>query len=374
MPCYNDLRPEADFKERDYELVFPQMQKIEKKRTLSKLLELKRGLDASIAGRRNDHNLIIASWNIKEFGHTTQRLPESYFYIAEILSCFDLVAIQEIKSTLDDLHILLRLLGKDWGYLVNDITEGDAGNSERSCYIFNKKRVQLAGLAGEIVLWDDLTRHSNIKQLKRTPYITGFTAGWKTFALINIHLHPGDGADDFRFRHEEVTLLLRALAEKRGNGRLWTENLIIVGDCNLYNGSTQDDPTIEMIQNAGYREVESLVGVHTNTSETEAYDRLFLTRSEYFSLGQSSEGRENGGVFNPFDYVFKPGEETVYRDYMKAHYTGSRDMDNPANQKGYFNHPWRKNQMSDHFPIWCELITDSSPVFLERNLQSHSDN
>jgi endonuclease/exonuclease/phosphatase family metal-dependent hydrolase len=373
MQYYNDLRPEDDFKKRDYELVFPHMLKLEKKRTITKLLALKRGLDGAIAPRRADENLIIASWNIKEFGHTTQRLPESYFYIAEILSYFDLIAVQEIKSTLDDLHIILRLLGDDWGYLVNDITEGDAGNSERSCYLFNKKRVKLAGLAGEIVLWDELTRHSTIKQLKRTPYITGFTAGWKTFALINVHLHPGDQANDVTFRKEEVSLLLQALAEKRAKGRLWSENLILVGDFNLYNGVTKDNPTIEMIQNAGYRELENLVGVDTNASQTEAYDRLFLTRSEYFSLGQSPAGRENGGVFNPFDYVFKVGEESTYKAYMKAHYTGTRDMGDPANQKGYFKHPWRKNQMSDHFPIWCELITDSSPVFLERNLQSYTD-
>ena len=232
-----------------------------------------------------EENLIIASWNIKEFGHTTQRLPESYFYIAEILSYFDLIAIQEIKSTLEDLHIILRLLGDDWGYLVNDITEGDAGNSERSCYIFNKQRVQLAGLAGEIVLWDKLTKNSTIKQLKRTPYITGFTAGWKTFALLNVHLHPGDGDNNIAIRKEEVSLLLQALAEKRINNRLWSENIILVGDFNLYNGADKDDPTIQMINNAGYREIESLVGVDTNASQTEVYDRLFLTRGEYFSLG-----------------------------------------------------------------------------------------
>jgi endonuclease/exonuclease/phosphatase family metal-dependent hydrolase len=372
MPYYNDLRPEDDFKKRDYELVFPHMSKAEKKRTIGKLLELKQGLDSAIAPRRADENLIVASWNIKEFGHTDQRLPESYFYIAEILSYFDLVAVQEIKSTLHDLNIVLRLLGEDWGYLVNDITEGAAGNSERSCYIFNRKRVQLAGLAGEIVLWDALTQHSPVKQLKRTPYMTGFTAGWKTFAMIDLHLHPGDKSDDISHRREEVSLLLQALAEKRADNHLWSDNLILVGDFNLYTGATKDDPTIDMIEQAGYRQVESLVGVDTNASQTEAYDRMFLTRGEYFSVGQAPQGGENGGVFRVFDYVYKNGEENIYKNYMKANYTGAKDMDDPANQKSYFKQPWRKNQMSDHFPIWFELVTDSSPVFLQRSLQSYS--
>jgi endonuclease/exonuclease/phosphatase family metal-dependent hydrolase len=372
MLNYNDLRPEDDFRERDYELVFPGMTRLEKTRTIRKLLELKRGLDREIAPRRADENLIIASWNLKEFGHTTQRLPETYFYIAEILSYFDLVSIQEIKSTMKGLQIILRLLGDDWGYLVNDITEGNAGNSERSGYLFNKKRVQLAGLAGEIVLWDTLTANSTIKQLKRTPYITGFTAGWKTFALINVHLQPGDKPEDVTYRKAEVDLLLQALAYKRENGRLWTENLLVIGDFNFYEGATKDTPAIAAINDAGFREVESLIGVDTNASQSEAYDHFFLTRNENFTLGQSADGRENGGVFDPFEYVFKPGEEAQYSEYMQEDYTGSKDMTDPANQEVYFKNPWRKNQISDHFPIWFELIIDSSDVFLERSLQSYT--
>ena len=369
MPYYNDLRPAGDFKKRDYELIFPSMTLAEKKRTIGKLLELKQNLDSSISARRSDENLIIASWNIKEFGHTTQRIPESFFYIAETLSYFDLIAVQEIKSSLNDLNIIMRLLGDDWGYLVNDITGGDSGNSERSCYIFNKKRVQLAGLAGEIVLWDDLTQISTIKQLKRTPYITGFTAGWKTFALINLHLHPGARPADISLRKEEVSLLLKVLAEKKEKDRLWSENLICVGDFNFYTGAAKDDPTIRMIADAGFKEVSSLIGIDTNVSQTNAYDRFFLSKNEYFSLGQNSTGLENGGVFNPFNSVFKTGEESIYSDYMIEDYTGSKDMTDPVNQVKYFKHPWRKNQISDHFPIWFELIIDSSPVFLERSLQ-----
>jgi len=372
MLNYNDLRPQDDFKKRDYELVFPFMTPQEKARAIRKLLELKRGLDRDIAARRSDENLIVASWNLKEFGHTTQRLPETYFYIAEIISCFDLICIQEIKSTLNDLQIILRLLGDDWGYLVNDITEGTAGNSERSGYVFNKKRVQLAGLAGEIVLWDTLTINSTIKQLKRTPYITGFTAGWKTFALINVHLQPGSSASDVVYRRAEVDLLLQALAYKRDHGRLFTENLIVIGDFNFYQGDTKDGPTIAAINNAGFREVESLIGVDTNATQTEAYDHFFLTRNQYFTLGQGADGRENGGVFDPFAYVYKLGEESLYAEYMQAQYTGSKDMSDPANQIDYFKHPWRKNQLSDHFPIWFELVIDSSDVFLERSLQSYT--
>ena len=77
----------------------------------------------------------------------------------------------------------MKILGDGWRYIVNDITEGNAGNRERSAYIFNSKRVEFAGLAGEIVLWSALTASSTLKQLKRTPYMTGFRAGWKSRSI-----------------------------------------------------------------------------------------------------------------------------------------------------------------------------------------------
>jgi hypothetical protein len=258
----------------------------------------------------------------------------------------------------------MRILGDDWAYLVNDITEGIAGNSERSAYLYNKKRVEMAGLAGEIVLWDSLSEGAALRQLKRTPYMTGFTAGWKQFALINLHLHPGDDPEDFILRRQEVTLLLGALKDKVNRGRLWNENLILAGDFNLYTGAEKDDPTIQYIYDSGFTEVESLIGKDTNASLTDIFDRLFLTSNEYFCLGVDAEGRERGGVFNPFDYVYKDGQEGIYANFMKEDYTGSSNLELTEKLTSYYRHPWRKNQISDHFPIWFELIIDSSDTFL----------
>jgi endonuclease/exonuclease/phosphatase family metal-dependent hydrolase len=371
VPTYNDLRHADDFKKRDYELVFPDMKEEDKLRTLQNLLALREGLDEQIVPRKSEKNLLVASWNIKEFGHTKQRLPEAFFYMAEIISRFDLVVVQEIKSTLKDLYLLQRLLGDDWAYLINDITEGTDGNSERSAFLFNKQRVALSGLAGEIVLWDELTAASPIKQLKRTPYITGFRAGWKSFAMICLHLHPGDDANDIDFRKQEVELLLAAIAKKTKDKHLWSPNLILSGDFNFYTGANKDDPTVALIQAAGYREVEALEGVDTNASLTETYDRLFLASNDYFQVGKNAMGLEQGGVFDPFEFVFKEGQEPIYADYMIDHYTGSKDMTDPARQKKYFKNPWRKNQLSDHFPIWFELITDSADAFLQETADKY---
>jgi len=372
MPYYNDLRPDVEREETGYEQVFPKMKDPERKRTIENLLRLRKGLSQEVSPRRTDDSLLVASWNIKEFGHMKKRLPESYFYIAEILSRFDLIAIQEIKTSLRDLQILLRLLGPDWSYVINDITEGNKGNSERSGYILNEKRVQFAGLAGEIVLWDDLTKGSKIKQLKRTPYMTGFEAGWKRFAIVNLHLHPGESKSNATYRGQEVNLLLKAIDKKAADNRLWSGNLILAGDFNLYDTSRVDQETIERIGQAGYREVESLKGQDTNASQTQAYDRLFIYYDPaFFTLGQTAAGKENGGVFNPFKYVFRPGQdEQVYKGYMKQHYGGTaKNLDVQADLEQYFDETWRRNQISDHFPIWFELIIDSSDEFLKKKLK-----
>ena len=140
-------------------------------------------------------------------------------------------------------------------------------------------------------------------------------------------------------------------------------------DFNLYAGANKDDPTIEMINDAGYREVESLIGQDTNASKTESYDRLFITQNPFFRIEKNENGRESGGVFDLFQYVYSDQSVTTYKKTMQDQYTGSKDLDVPANLKKYYLNPWRKNQMSDHFPIWFELCIDSSEQFLSQKLK-----
>ncbi|QQA43163.1 endonuclease/exonuclease/phosphatase family protein [Pelagovum pacificum] len=368
MPSYNDLRPDTDFEDRDFARVFPHMTVAERMRCIEGLMRLKTGLNTKVPPRRTEANLLLASWNLKEFGHTTQRLPEAYFYIAEILAAFDLIAVQEVKSTLKDLDLVMRILGSDWRYMVNDITDGADGNSERSAYLYNTKRVELSGLAGEITLWDEITADSDLKQLKRAPYITGFRSGWKQFALVNLHLQPDRTASEARLRAEEVRLLLKALEAKRKG--LWSDNLVLVGDMNLYR--SVDQPVIDAFAAAGFVECGALDGMTTNASGSEAYDRMFFRQNDYFRFETDEEMREQGGVFDFFDHVYRDDDWPPYRAEMAADHTNpdkaARIPTDDAVARRYFRHPWRKNQISDHLPIWVELVIDDSGRFLSEKL------
>lgn len=360
MPFYNDLRPVSDFEDRDFALVFPKMTTKEKKRAIRGVLDLKAGIADKISRRKTEANLLIASWNIKEFGHTTQRLPEAYFYIAEIIAGFDLVALQEIKTSLKDLQILVRILGSDWDYLVNDITSGSEGNSERSAYLYNTKRVRLSGTVGELQLWPEITAGSEVTQLARTPYLTGFRAGWKNFSLLSVHLEPQKSDAQLHRRSEEVKHLLRALEEKINEH--WTSRLIVVGDFNFYD--RHDDGNVQAFENAGFYEVDGIKGRDTNVSQTEIYDRMFVRADKYFRLAEDANGTV-GGVFDPFEYVYRDGASADYEDEIREDYDGDMELET------YFQRYWKRNQVSDHLPIWLELTIDDSVDFLESRLAKH---
>ena len=74
-------------------------------RTVEGLKRLRGALDQQVPRKNASSTLLLASWNIREFdsGKYGWRSKESYYYIAEILSRFDLVAVQEVRDALADL-------------------------------------------------------------------------------------------------------------------------------------------------------------------------------------------------------------------------------------------------------------------------------
>lgn len=94
-------------------------------------------LDTEIPAKAND-NLLIATWNIRSFASSTRKWfarsndsPERDLQglraIIEILSRFDVMAIQEVKGDLRALRDTIRFLGDTWGFFMTDINIGDAG-------------------------------------------------------------------------------------------------------------------------------------------------------------------------------------------------------------------------------------------------------
>ena len=98
----------------------------------------------------------IATWNLREFDSPSygQRSQEAKAYIAEIISHFDLIALQEIRRDLTALNDVKNLLGGNWDYIATDVTEGTPGNYERMAFLFNRDKVWFRHVAGELTLPD----------------------------------------------------------------------------------------------------------------------------------------------------------------------------------------------------------------------------
>lgn len=373
---YNDLRPDSELLNDRYSLIMldseddykRMLTEEDKKRTITNLLRLREGLLQRIPRKTVDTNLLLCSWNIKNFGTLKNRTAESLYYIAEIINAFDIVAVQEVNRDLSDFKKVLKLLGSHWKYTLSDVTEGNAGNDERFGFIYDSRRVTHSGLSGEIVISPELVENSTvISQLKRTPTFTGFESGWRKFSIVSVHLHPGDDDDDKAIRKEEVRLLMELLKTKIDSGVSDYRNMFILGDTNLYE---EDTDIVELITDNKFVESDGLIGKFTNTSLNQIYDRIFLNVDDYFKLAKDAAGVESGDVFNLFDYVYinTPDEIANYHELMEEHKEDASTLTDASKFKSYFNRYWKRNQMSDHLPVWLEIQTESSDEFLNIKL------
>ncbi len=374
---YNDLRPDSELFNDRYSLIMldaedgyrRMMTERDKKRTIHNLLRLRQGLLDKIPRKTVDTNLLLCSWNIKNFGTLKDRTAESLFYIAEIINAFDLVAVQEINRDLNDFKKVLRLLGSHWKHTLSDVTEGNSGNGERFGFIYDSRRVTQSGLSGELVIPpEDIEENAIISQLKRTPTFTGFESGWRKFSVVSVHLHPGTGTANRAIRKEEVRLLMDILRTKLKSAAFADRNMIILGDTNLYEN---DDDIVKLITNDEFKESNGLVGKVTNTSLNQIYDRIFLNVNDYFKISTDDNGQEMGGVFNLFNcvYINTPGEIANYHDLMMAHKDDPSNLTSASRFQSYFNRYWKRNQISDHLPIWLELEVESSDEFLSNKFR-----
>jgi hypothetical protein len=135
--------------------------KNERALVIGKLLNIRDRLDKYIPVKDLDENLLLATWNIRDFDKANRRgfgkrLPESLFYIAEVLSRFDFIAVQEINR-LGEWEQVMQILGADYDWIATDVTDNSlGGNGERLTYVWDRRKVHFQSIAGEIVLPDKL--------------------------------------------------------------------------------------------------------------------------------------------------------------------------------------------------------------------------
>ncbi|MDY0909630.1 endonuclease/exonuclease/phosphatase family protein [Microbacterium sp. CFBP9034] len=322
--------------------------------------------------RRDDSRLLLATWNIRDFDSGKfgmgPRLPESFYYIAEMLSGFDLIAVQEVSRDLAPLHRVLDILGRDWDFIATDITEGRGGNGERMAFLFNRDRVRFRNIAGEIVLPEGQLVVGNSGagadetdrglQFARSPFLVSFASGWFTFSLCTVHIYFGDdtGAPLER-RIAEIDRLAAFLAKRQddaprpaagGVGNV--ENVIALGDFNVV---SPQHGTMQALLRHGF-EVPAAIDGSRIADRDHFYDQIATrVKDDRFQVTA-------GGIEAPFADVFRDEDLEVYRPYFE--HTIPPGADDAGVRTAY--RAWRTWQMSDHSPLWVEIRTDFADEYL----------
>lgn len=308
------------------------------------LVRLKRRIQKSrIPEKVIDRNLIIGTWNIRAFGDifrgweenptNPKRNLRAMVYIAEIIRCFDVIAIQEVKRDTSGLMILLEeLLGSNWGLVISDVSAGSKGNTERLTFIYDKRRVQPSGLAGEIVL--PATADGNpAQQFDRTPYIVGFNTAQERFSLLTAHIRYGQSPAD---RMGEIVALAQYIAtEIRQRAVVSPDegNLIVLGDFNI--DERGDNPLFKAFVSTGLMVPDQLLNLKsTYDTKPKYYDQIawFMDRMNLPFSGQAGVVDFAGAVYKELTL-----REMSYR-------------------------------LSDHFPLWAEFVIDRSSEHTARVL------
>ena len=339
----------------------------------SRLVALRRDLFETITRDRQPNSLIVGSWNIRAFDDGIPRLDESYHYLAEVISNFDVMAIQEIKADLWPLKRLVKLLGPDWDFFVSDVSTGKGGNNERMAFVYNTDRVFFRNLIGEIVL----PRNEEIEgeQIARSPFFAAFQAGWFRFTLCSAHIVFGGASKlDKELRAKEISAIAKTLVKR---AKKEDQVYIFLGDMNI---DEPGGPIMAALTGSGMVVPEFPA---TNLRGNKHYDQIAFTvkgkatrKTRHLRAG-SFDWRK--AVYGPWpDKEFPDASEIDASDPTRR-LTDQEQLDHyeqvaldlrARHGKGPYKdwkkayEGWTTFEMSDHLPLWVELEIDYSEQYL----------
>jgi len=304
---------------------------------------LRQSLDAAVPPKRaTNRNLLIGTWNIKAFSSLTQKWTASnndspkrdrraLWAITEIISRFDVIAVQEIKGNLRALRTMMKTLGDDWNFLITDVTRGAPGNAERMGFVFDTRRVRLSGLAGELIVPEKKDGTIGIgaldRQFARTPFAVSFRAGSETFILATLHVDYGSSE---KGRKPELSAIAQWLDKWSRQANAFGHNFIALGDFNidrhgdeLWQAFTSTGLTVPSQLNSVRR---SIFADDTNPMLEKFYDQI-----AWFDKGGRRKLKMDFVTADGFDFVPHVYTETNF-DKQKI-----------------------QHRISDHYPLWAEF-------------------
>jgi endonuclease/exonuclease/phosphatase family metal-dependent hydrolase len=285
--------------------------------------------------RKSAKHLLVASWNIANLG-LQQRRPQDHRLIAELLSWFDLVAVQEVNDNLAHFHLLRAALPARYRALYSDA----AGNDERMLFLYDSRKLALLEEVGEIALAPveaarvklPAVTEQKFDGFDRTPYFASWraNAGFE-FQLVNVHLYYGsfknklESTRSMNRRTLETLAVARWADQRRRSAHVPIKDIVVMGDFNL--PKTQPgDPIFDALTSKGLRLPPHSAQIGSNLTGDQYYDQI-----GFFDLS-----RLVGGM-NVFDF-----DGAVFPALWRSR--------TPADFRAYVRY-----YLSDHRLVWCQL-------------------
>lgn len=192
--------------------------------------------DRAIPPKQADR-LLVATWNIANLGLQDRR-DKDHRLIAEILSWFDMVAVQEVNDDLSGLRGVQQHLPARYRVLFSD----PGGNDERFAFLYDSEKVTPLEEVGEVTVPPTELKHvklSGVAQkfsgFDRNPYLAAFLAGDFRLLLANVHLYFGkeEGKSGMVRRCLEAYGLARWADLRHRSRNAYVKNIMALGDFNL---------------------------------------------------------------------------------------------------------------------------------------------
>ncbi len=273
-------------------------------------------------GKRSADTIRLATFNIQIFGKKKSGNEQVMGVLAQIVSQFDLIAIQEVRGG-DSVPIqrLVDLLNASGGRYTATVSEpiGRTSQTESYAYVWDENRIQLVPKSAYVVM-DTADRMQREPMVASFQVRTGGTDGRAPFrfTLINAHTSPREVAASAIGNEMNVLDDVFVRVRQYGYESTGEEDCILLGDLNVNTKGLR-----ELGQIPGVRTIAG--DINTNTRRSKTYDHILIDQNMT---------REFTGRFGVLDFQTDLGmsEEEALK-------------------------------ISDHLPLWAEFSVHEMPRF-----------
>jgi endonuclease/exonuclease/phosphatase family metal-dependent hydrolase len=277
--------------------------------------------------------LLVATWNVANLG-VQDRLDSDYALIAEVISWFDLVAVQEVNDDLRGIEAIHDKLPLRYDLLFSDAS----GNRERQAFLFDTRKVKRLREVGRIAIPpSDLPKIATsgaktpFAGFDRGPYLSSFEAGAFRFGLVSVHLFYGSEDPPDLDRRTLETFAVAWWADKTHRDKnSYVGDVVPLGDFNLPKAAP-GDRIFDALVSLGLQLPPHTSQIGSAIASDSHYDQIA------FFPGATKD--RFTGACNVFDF-----DGALFQDLWQQR--------TPAQFQSYV-----KYHLSDHRPLWAEFRT-----------------